>query len=102
MNPLHVTSLLRLAFSVVFAVMASGAGADAAVPKTRLELTAANIAGVVDLVGALTNLGLLLALMFWPSGDYESPGFGTPRGNTDAAAERIARATAAGFGRRAF
>ena len=58
------------------------------------------------IVGALTNLGLLLALMFWPSGDYESPGFDAPRGNpsrnTDAAAERIARATGAGFGRRAF
>jgi uncharacterized membrane protein YhaH (DUF805 family) len=58
------------------------------------------------IVGALTNLGLLLALMFWPSGDYESPGFDAPRGNPsrnmDAAAERIARATGAGFGRRAF
>jgi uncharacterized membrane protein YhaH (DUF805 family) len=58
------------------------------------------------IVGALTNLGLLLALMFWPSGDYENPGFDAPRGNpsrnTDAAVERIARATGAGFGRRAF
>jgi hypothetical protein len=44
--------------------------------------------------------------MFWPGGDYERPGFSAPRGkpsgNTDAAAERIARATGAGFGRRAF
>jgi CubicO group peptidase (beta-lactamase class C family) len=47
-NSLQVTSFLRLAFSVAFAVMASGAGADAAVPRTRLELTAANLASVVD------------------------------------------------------
>src|SRR5450631_369647 len=48
MNFLHVTGFLRLAFSVAFAVMASGAGADEAMPQTRLELTAANLAGVVD------------------------------------------------------
>jgi CubicO group peptidase (beta-lactamase class C family) len=48
MNSLHVTSFLRLAFSVAFAVMASGAGAAEAVPPTRLELTAANLASVVD------------------------------------------------------
>jgi CubicO group peptidase (beta-lactamase class C family) len=48
MNSLHVISFLRLAFPVVFAVMASGAGADAAVRQTQLELTAANIASVVD------------------------------------------------------
>jgi uncharacterized membrane protein YhaH (DUF805 family) len=58
------------------------------------------------IVGALTNLALFLAMMFWPGGDYERPGFGAPRGkpsgNTDVAAERIARATGAGFGRRAF
>src|SRR5450432_2541699 len=48
MNFLHVTGFLRLAFSVAFAVMASGAGADEAVPQTRLELTAANLASVVD------------------------------------------------------
>lgn len=48
MNSLHVTGLLRLAFSIAVAVMASGAGADAAVPPTRLELTAANLASVVD------------------------------------------------------
>ena len=48
MNSLHVAGFLRLAFSVAFAVMASGAGADEAVPQTRLELTAANLASVVD------------------------------------------------------
>src|SRR6266852_3312474 len=47
-NSLHVTSFLRLAFSLAFAVMASGAGADEAAPQTRLELTAANLASVVD------------------------------------------------------
>src|SRR5712692_10228580 len=47
-NSLHVTSFLHLAFSVAFAVMASGAGADEAAPQTRLELTAANLASVVD------------------------------------------------------
>ena len=62
-------------------------------------------------VGALTNLGLVLALMFWPSGDYQepfndayripdrpAPGTATP----SAAAERIARASGGGFGRRGF
>ena len=63
-------------------------------------------------VGALVNLGLILALTFWPSGDYQSPTptFGEPRGNppsrrTDTgsvAAARIARASGADFGRRAI
>jgi uncharacterized membrane protein YhaH (DUF805 family) len=63
-------------------------------------------------VGALTNLALLLAMMFWPSGDFESPAFGEPPRMPDrpatrtdaksAPAERIARATGAEFGRRAF
>src|ERR1700733_12727558 len=48
MNSLYVTSFLRLAFSVVFTGMTFGAGADAAVPQTRLELTAANVARVVE------------------------------------------------------
>jgi uncharacterized membrane protein YhaH (DUF805 family) len=62
------------------------------------------------IVGALVNFGLLLALTFWPSGDYDGPSE-TPRA-TDAplpkprAASvgdaRIARATGAQFGRRAF
>jgi uncharacterized membrane protein YhaH (DUF805 family) len=62
------------------------------------------------IVGALVNLVMLLALMFWPSGDYEGPTFGeTPRqpdmpsrttGATSVAAERIARAAGPGFGRR--
>jgi CubicO group peptidase (beta-lactamase class C family) len=47
MNSLPVTSFLRLALPVVFAVMAFVASVDAAA-QTRLELTAANIAGVVD------------------------------------------------------
>src|SRR5229473_1618865 len=47
-NSLHVTSFLHLAFSVAFAVMAYRADADEAVPQTRLELTAANLASVVD------------------------------------------------------
>jgi uncharacterized membrane protein YhaH (DUF805 family) len=64
------------------------------------------------IVGALLNLVLFLALMFWPSGDYEGPTFGEmPRtsdmpsrttGTTSIAAERIARAAGSGFGRRAF
>jgi CubicO group peptidase (beta-lactamase class C family) len=48
MNSLHVSSLLRLAFPVAFAVMASGAGAGAAEPRAPLELTADNVAGVID------------------------------------------------------
>jgi uncharacterized membrane protein YhaH (DUF805 family) len=61
-------------------------------------------------VGALVNLALFLALLFWPSGDYESssPTFGetrrpdpSPRGGgaMSVAAERIARASGE-FGRR--
>ena len=66
-------------------------------------------------VGGLVNLGLVLALTFWPSGDYERPfndAYRTPDGRspktsqkpqaTSVAAERIARATGADFGRRAF
>src|ERR1700748_1310029 len=48
MNSLHITGFLRLAFSIVFAWMFLATGADAAVQQTQLELTAANIAGVVD------------------------------------------------------
>jgi uncharacterized membrane protein YhaH (DUF805 family) len=51
-------------------------------------------------VGALVNLVLFLALMFWPGGDYETPGFGhTPdrsgqkRDTTSLTEARIARAT---------
>jgi hypothetical protein len=61
-------------------------------------------------VGAVINIGLVLALMFWPSEDEEGPVFREiPRKpeaqpqRTDARpapAERIARATEAGFGRR--
>ena len=64
------------------------------------------------IIGALVNLALLLALTFWPSGDYEGPTFGEtpgkpdmPSRRTDASsvvAGRIARAAGPGFGRRAF
>jgi CubicO group peptidase (beta-lactamase class C family) len=48
MNSFYVTSFLRLVFPVTFAVMASGAGADAAGSRAPLELTADNVAGVID------------------------------------------------------
>jgi uncharacterized membrane protein YhaH (DUF805 family) len=63
------------------------------------------------IVGALTNFVLILALMFWPSGDYQGPTYGdTParpdrpsRGvdATPVAAARVTRVAGAGFGRRA-
>jgi uncharacterized membrane protein YhaH (DUF805 family) len=61
-------------------------------------------------VSAIVNLGLTLALLFWPSADDESsapaPGGPSqpdpaPRGRGSVAAERLARASG-GFGRRAF
>jgi CubicO group peptidase (beta-lactamase class C family) len=49
MSSLHVISSLRLTFPVAFAVMAFGAGAAAAAPpQAPLELTADNVAGVID------------------------------------------------------
>jgi uncharacterized membrane protein YhaH (DUF805 family) len=63
------------------------------------------------IVGGLVNLGLILALMFWPSGDYERPfneAYRTPgRRSSKAepmspAAERIARVSKAELGSRAF
>lgn len=62
-------------------------------------------------LGALINLVLFLALLFWPSADYVSPTSGgmprkpdrpppVPRGGS-VAASRIARVTGAEFGRRA-
>jgi uncharacterized membrane protein YhaH (DUF805 family) len=64
------------------------------------------------IVGALINLGLFLAMLFWPSGDYESPSFGERTGSPDKPSARrdpasvmsgrIARANRAEFGRRAF
>jgi CubicO group peptidase (beta-lactamase class C family) len=48
MKPLHVARCLRLAFSVAFGLIASGALADPQVPQTRLDLTATNLASVVD------------------------------------------------------
>jgi uncharacterized membrane protein YhaH (DUF805 family) len=66
------------------------------------------------IVGALVNLALFLALMFWPGGNHEHPmpTFSDTRRKPDepshrpdtasASATRIARATGAGFRRRAF
>jgi len=60
-------------------------------------------------VGALTNLVLFLALLFWPSGDYQEPFNDAyrmpdkPAPKTAApsgAAERIARVSGGEFGRR--
>ena len=64
------------------------------------------------IVGALVNLGLFLALLFWPGGGYENPTFGEmpgrpekPSARTDTgsvAAARIARATGTQFGHRKY
>jgi uncharacterized membrane protein YhaH (DUF805 family) len=62
------------------------------------------------IVGSLINFALILALMFWPSGDYEDPSESQPKPDepsprpraASVPAERIARAAGAGFGRRAF
>jgi hypothetical protein len=60
-------------------------------------------------VGGLVNLVLLLAMLFWPGGDHVAPTFGEmpdrPSRGADAhapTAARIARATGADYGRRAF
>ncbi len=45
---MNVAGFLRLIFPVVFAVVASGAGAGTAAAQARLELTADNVASVVD------------------------------------------------------
>jgi uncharacterized membrane protein YhaH (DUF805 family) len=60
-------------------------------------------------ISAVVNLALMLALLFWPSADYDSepPPLGEPRrpdpaprgGTGSVAAERLARASG-GFGRR--
>jgi uncharacterized membrane protein YhaH (DUF805 family) len=64
------------------------------------------------IVGAAVNLVLFLALMFWPSGDHGGAEFGEAGGRPDrpapatraasVAAERLARASGADFGRRTF
>ncbi len=62
------------------------------------------------IIGSLINFALILALMFWPSGDYEDPSESQPKPDepspgpraASVPAERIARAAGAGFGRRAF
>jgi len=63
------------------------------------------------IVGALTNLGLFLALLFWPGSNREpaAPTFGGPSSDapprrqdaTSVAASRIARVAGGEFGRRA-
>ena len=45
---MNVTGFLRLVFPAVFAVMVSGAGPDTAAAQARLELTADNVASVVN------------------------------------------------------
>jgi uncharacterized membrane protein YhaH (DUF805 family) len=64
------------------------------------------------IVGLLFNAALFLALLFWPSGDYEDativPTPGKPEtpsqrdGAAAVAAARFARGAGSGFGRRAF
>ena len=62
------------------------------------------------IVGALLNLGMLLALLFWPAGDYQDPTFGATPGRPDlpsprtgaASVARIVRGAGPGFGKRAF
>ncbi len=65
------------------------------------------------IVGLLFNAALFLALLFWPSGDYEDPTIDAtlPRmpetasqssGAASVAAVRLARGAGSGFGRRAF
>ena len=48
MNSRHAACRLRIAFSVVFGMTAFGAAADTPAPPAPRELTAANVAGVVD------------------------------------------------------
>jgi CubicO group peptidase (beta-lactamase class C family) len=48
MNFLGAARLLRLAFAVGFAVTPSVAGAETSLPQAPLELTADNLAGVID------------------------------------------------------
>jgi len=64
------------------------------------------------IVGAAVNLVLLLALMFWPSGDHDGAALGEAAGRPDkpaptaraasVAAERLARVSGSDSGRRAF
>jgi len=64
------------------------------------------------MVGALINFGLMLALTFWPSGEFneQPPTFGAPSQRPDTpprlgagalTADRITRVANGGFGRRA-
>jgi CubicO group peptidase (beta-lactamase class C family) len=47
-NSVHAARFLRLTFSLVFGMVAFGAVADSPVPQAPLELTADNLASVVD------------------------------------------------------
>jgi hypothetical protein len=47
-NSVHCSALLRFALSVGFGMLAFRAAADSPVPRASLELTAANLANVVD------------------------------------------------------
>jgi len=63
-------------------------------------------------VGALVNLGLFLALLFWPGGDHETPTYGGTPSKPDRssarpdsgaiAAARLARASGAQVGHRKY
>jgi uncharacterized membrane protein YhaH (DUF805 family) len=63
-------------------------------------------------VGALVNLGLFLALLFWPGGDHETPTYGATPSKPDRssarpdsgaiAAARLARASGAQVGHRKY
>ena len=63
-------------------------------------------------VGALVNLGLFLALLFWPGGDHETPTYGgtpswpdrsSPKPDTGTiGAARLARASGAQVGHRKY
>src|SRR5262245_61940323 len=48
MISVHAARFLRLAFSVTFSLIGYGVGAAPPVPEAPLELTAANVASVVD------------------------------------------------------
>jgi uncharacterized membrane protein YhaH (DUF805 family) len=76
----------------------------------KFPLWALGTAHHATIVGGLINFALILALMFWPSGDYADPSESQPKPDEPSPrprapsvpAERIARAAGAGFGRRAF
>jgi hypothetical protein len=74
MNSLHVASFLRFAFSVAFGAIAFRAVADSPAPQPPLDLTAANLASVVDPLMAewiapafvVSTAVVVLTLLAWP------------------------------------